>query len=141
MTYSEWEAGVPDEIRKDSLWKVEAYRLGLFLSDLGWHDAKGLLRDRRTIVVADQLWRAAGNISSNLSEGYSRNTGKARALYYEYALGSARETRDWYYKARRVLKPTVVSHRIDLCTQIIRLALTMVATERRTNRRISTAPL
>jgi hypothetical protein len=36
MNYEEWLSGVPEEIRADSLWKVEAYRLALFAADLGW---------------------------------------------------------------------------------------------------------
>jgi four helix bundle protein len=110
---------------------------GAVLSDLAWNDAGKLLLNRRTSAVADQLYRSTGNISSNVSEGYSRNTGKARATYYEYAVGSARESRDWYFKARRVLSIRVVQHRIELCTQIIRLTLRMIANERRSNRRIS----
>jgi four helix bundle protein len=138
MTYEEWEASVPVQIRADTLWRVTAYRLGLFLSDLSWIDVTKLVADRRTVSIADQLYRAAGNISSNISEGYSRGTGKDRARFYEYALGSARESRDWYYKGRHVLDPSVVTHRIDLCTEIIKLTLEMTATERRTNRRIVT---
>lgn len=137
VTYEDWESAVPQAIRCDTLWRVEAYRLGLFLADLAWEDS-GLLRSERpTISIADQLIRAAGNISSNIAEGYSRDTGKARAVFYEYALGSARETRDWYFKARRALKPAVVEHRIDVSTQVVRLTLRMVATERRSNRRAS----
>ena len=136
MTYDEWEANVPAVIREDTLWRVEAYRLGLSLSDLAWEDTGRLLKDRRTWGIADQLYRAAGNISSNVSEGYSRCTGKDRARFYEYALGSARETRDWYYKGRHVLDEAVVLHRLDLTTRIIRLTLIMISTKRATNRRI-----
>ena len=136
MTYEEWEASVPALIREDSLWRVEAYRLRLFLSDLAWEDAGKLLKDRRTWGIADQLYRASGNISSNISEGYSRCTGKDRARFYEYSLGSSREARDWYYKGRHVLDPAVVSHRLELCTRIIRLTITMISNERKSNRRI-----
>ena len=137
MTYEEWEAGVPAAIREDPLWKVEAYRLALFLSDLSWHDVTKLVRDKRTISTADQLFRAAGNISSNIAEGWSRGTPKDRARFYEYALGSARESRDWYFKARHVLKKQVADHRIELCTRIIRLTITMTAREHRLTRRIA----
>ena len=137
MTYEQWEATVPAAIREDPLWNVEAYRLGLFLSDLSWHDVTKLARDRRTISTADQLFRSAGNISSNIAEGWSRGSPKDRARFFEYALGSARESRDWYFKARRVLKKEVADHRIDLCTGIIRLTITMVAREHRSTRRIA----
>jgi four helix bundle protein len=130
MNYGEWERSVPGEITNDSLWKMEAYRLGLFIADLGWHDVTKLMQDRRTLSLSDQLYRALGSVSSNLAEGYSRGTGKDRARFYEYALGSARESRDWYYKSRHVLGETVVQHRLALLTQIICLLLTMVPQQR-----------
>jgi hypothetical protein len=34
MRYDEWQVGVPDEIKGDPLWKLEVYRLGLFVSDI-----------------------------------------------------------------------------------------------------------
>jgi four helix bundle protein len=139
MTYEQWEAGVPEQIRADLLWKQEIYRLALFVSDLAWEDSGKLLRERRTTSIADQLYRATGNISSNIAEDYSRGTGKDRARFYEYALGSARESRDWYYKARRVLREKVTDHRIDLMTQVIRLTLTTIRNERRENRRFGSA--
>jgi hypothetical protein len=55
----------------------------------------------------------------------------ARARFYEYALGSARESRDWYYKARHVLDDPVIDHRLSLQTQIIRLLLKMVPDQRK----------
>jgi four helix bundle protein len=137
MNYREWELVVPEELREDTLWRIEAYRLGLFLSDLAWKDVEKLLRDRRVMAIADQLYRAVGNISSNIAEGYSCGTGKDRARFYEYALGSAREARDWYFKSRNVLSTRVVDHRIKLCTEVVRLTITMASKERKTNRRIT----
>ena len=137
MTFDEWEGAVPETIRRDTLWRVEAYRLGLFLSDLVWHDAGKLLRNPRSREIADQLVRAAGKISACIAEGYSRDTGKARSTFYEYACGSARESRDWYYKERHVFNAKLIEHRISLCTQIVRLTLKMISTERRSNRRAS----
>lgn len=139
MTRDEWEQTVPTSIREDALWKMEAYRIGLFLSDLVWADAGKLLREPRTYGIADQICRACGKISACVAEGYSRGTGKDRARFYEYALGSTREARDWYYKARFVLKEKVTRHRIELATQLIRLLVRMVANERRRNRRLGGA--
>jgi four helix bundle protein len=137
MNFEEWELSVPLEIRDDSLWKMKAYRLGLFLSDVAWADAAKLLRDVRTHGTADQLSRSVGKISSCIAEGYSRGTGKARATYYEYALGSTRETRDWYYKGRHVLREKVTSHRIGLCAELIKLLIRMTQNERSRNNRLS----
>ncbi len=130
MNYSEWEAGVPDVLRGDSLWQVKVYRLALFLADLGWYDVTKLMQDRRTRGLADQLYRSLGSVSANIAEGYSRGTGKDRARFYEYALGSARESRDWAYKGRHVLGEPVVNHRLNLLTQVIRLLLTMIPQQR-----------
>ena len=130
MHYEEWVRSVPEEIAGDSLWKMEAYRLGVFVADVGWHDVTKLMQDKRTLSLSDQLYRALGSISANLAEGYSRGTGKDQARFYEYALGSARESRDWYYKSRHILSETVVRHRLRLLTQIIRLLMTMVPQQR-----------
>jgi four helix bundle protein len=112
------------------LWKVQVYRLAVFAGDMGWHDVTRLVQDKRTIALSDQLYRAVGSIGANIAEGYGRGTGKDRAHFYEYALGSAREARDWYYKGRHVLGEQVTQHRLELLTQIIRLLLTMVPQQR-----------
>jgi four helix bundle protein len=80
--------------------------------------------------LADQLYRAIGSISANIAEGYSRGTGKDRARFYEYALGSARESRDWYFKGRHILDEAIVQARMEVITEIIRLLLTMVPQQR-----------
>ena len=130
MNYEEWLRSVPIAITGDPLWKVEAYRLALFVGELGWHDVTKLIKDKRTMELADQLYRALGSIGANISEGYSRGGGRDRAPFYEYALGSARESRGWHYHARHVLGQPVAEHRIRLLTQIIRLLLTMIPDQR-----------
>ena len=120
----------PEAITGDSLWKMQAYRLAMFAADVGWEDVTRLLRDRRTVSLANQLYRSLGSIGANLAEGYSRGTGPDRARFYEYALGSARESRDWYYKGRHVLGQEVTNQRLDVLTHIIRLLLTMVPQQR-----------
>jgi hypothetical protein len=79
MNYQSWKAAAPESIKGDSLWKMKAYRLALFLGDLGWRDVTKLMQDKRTIALSNQLYRALGSISANLAEGYSRGTGKDRA--------------------------------------------------------------
>ncbi len=130
MDYQEWEQSVPADITKDVLWKMHVYRLALFAADLAWSDATKLAQDRRTIELSDQLYRAVGSIGANIAEGYSRSSGKDRARFYEYSLGSARESRDWYYKGRHVLGEVIITHRINLITQIIRLLLTIIPDQR-----------
>ena len=126
MTYDEWEKQVPAAITNDTLWRVQAYRLALFLADLAWYDVCKLVKVPQTVSLSDQLYRSAGSISANIGEGYSRASGKDQARFYEYALGSAREARGWYFKGRHVLGAKVSEHRINFLARIIQLLLRMI---------------
>ena len=130
MKYVEWQASVPDEIKGDSLWKLEVYRLALFAADISWQDALALNKTSLTRDMADQLYRAVCSISANIAEGYSRSTGKDRARFLEYSLGSAREARDWYFKSHHTLKEEVIKHRIGLLTQIIKILSVLTPNQR-----------
>ena len=130
MKFGEWLEGVPEELTGDPLWRMEAYRLAVFAGDLAWSDVSRLVKDGRTRGLADQLFRAIGSVAANIAEGYSKSSHKDQARFYEYALGSAREARTWYYQGRRVLPEAVLAHRMDLLTQIIRLLLATVHSTR-----------
>jgi len=130
MNFDEWLKTVPAEITDDALWQMTLYRQALFLSEVAWLDVSTLMQDQRTLRVADQLYRAVGSISANIAEGYSKASGKDQARFYEYALGSAREARDWYYKSRYVLSEEVVLHRMRLTVHIIRQLLKLVPEHR-----------
>ncbi len=130
MTFDEWLKTVPAEITMDAVWRMQLYRQAMFLGEIAWFDASTLLQDRRTVRLADQLYRATGKISTNIAEGYSKASGKDQARFYEYALGSTRETRDWYYKARHVLGNKVATHRMKFSVQIIRQLLTLIPAHR-----------
>ncbi len=134
VSYDEWEKTAPETLRGDSLWKMKAYRLALFVGDLGWHDVTQLMQDKRTLDMADQLYRALGSISANIAEGYSRSTGKDRARFFEYSLGSARESREWYHKGHHVLGDAVADHRLQLLTEIIRLLTVTIPDQRERDR-------
>ena len=131
MNYEDWEREVPDAITGDGLWKMKVYRLALFAANLGWHDITKLAQDRRTVSLSDQLYRSLGSVSANIAEGYSRSSNKDRSRFYEYALGSARESRDWYYKGSHILSESVTSHCLNLMTEIIRLLLAMISSQRK----------
>jgi len=100
--------------------------MALFMGDLAWFDTRKLIKDRSLTGLADQLFRATGSVSANISEGYSRASGKDQARFYEYALGSAREARDWYFKSRHNLGLNVTTHRQELLARIIRQLLGMI---------------
>lgn len=131
MRFADWLETVPETIRQDSLWMMKVYRYALFAADMAWPDVGKLYQDRRMRSLSDQLYRSVGSVSANIAEGYSRSSSKDRARFYEYALGSAREARDWYYKARHILGPEITEQRLELYKAIIQLLLTMVPQQRR----------
>jgi four helix bundle protein len=135
MTYEEWALQVPQEIRADALWKMEAYRLAMFLYDLAWEDCERLMRDMRGREVTRQIVRSAGSIAANIEEGFGRGFGKDYAYFLRISLGSARETRGWYYRSRGLLPPAVVEHRIKLLSQITALLVTAAHQQKQNARR------
>jgi four helix bundle protein len=130
MNYQEWITTIPPEITQDPLWKLEVYRLALFVAEIGWEDIIILNKNSLTRDAADQIIRSLNSISANIAEGYSRSTGKDRARYFEYSLGEAREARDRYFKARRILKHEIVMHRIRVLTQIVKILSTLIPSQR-----------
>lgn len=130
VPFEEWQRSVPRAIVADPLWRMEVYRLSLYAADIGWSDVTALTRDRRTLALSTQLYRSLGSISANIAEGYSRGSDRDRVRFFEYSLGSARESRDWYYKARHVLDHDVIHHRVDLMSQIIRSLLVIIPAQR-----------
>ena len=126
MTYEDWEAQVPDSIKNDPLWKFEVYPKALLLADLAWEDCGKMIKDDLGRSIADQLIRSSGSVSANIEEGFGRGYGKDYARFLKYALGSARESRGWYYRGRRLLNAKTVEHRYSLLNEIIALLVTHI---------------
>jgi len=124
--YEEWEAQVPKEVQAEGVWKFCGYRKALFFYDLCWRDCEQLLEHPSGKAVAQQLIRSAGSISANIEEGYGRGYGKDRLRFLKFSLGSARESKGWYYRARNLLKPKVLSHRLSLISEVIALTVTEI---------------
>ncbi len=129
MNYKSWESKVSNVIKNDPSWKMEVYRLSLFLSDICWIDT-GKILEKRIYSLADQLYRSVGSVSANIVEGYSRKSNKEKARFYEISLGSAREAKDWYYKSRHILGEEVFLSRAEILTSIIKLLNTMIVDRR-----------
>jgi len=119
MKFNEWSDSVPEAITNDPLWETEIYRKALFLSDLVWRDCETMLEYELGRPLAWQLIRSAGSISANMEEGYGRGFGKDYARFLRIALGSAGETRGWYYRGRRLLREEVIDHRLQLIQEIV----------------------
>jgi four helix bundle protein len=124
-------------LEHDPLTRMRSYQLACELRTVAWDDAEKLSDHPITTEVAPQLYRAVGSIAANLAEGYSRSSGKDRARIFEYALGSARETIEWYQSARPVVGDEIVREREDVLVEIRRLLVATIPRER--NRTIKPA--
>ncbi|MFH5831780.1 four helix bundle protein [Halalkalibaculum sp. DA384] len=130
MKFREWVKTVPKEITNDTIWNMQVYKYALFISDVAWQDISHLSKRKVLVSLCDQLYRATGSVSANLEEGYSKKSRLDRARFYEYSLGSARESRGWYFRARHSLPDKVFKSRSLLLTEIIKQLLHIVPTER-----------
>ena len=119
----EWATGDPIE-------KMRVYRLAKELRKSCWDDAEVTIRHPITSEIAGQLYASVGSIAVNISEGYSRSSGKDRARIFEYALGSARESRDWYESIEPILKTEIAIARRDTLAEIIKMLLAIIPRER-----------
>lgn len=134
LEFENWIKEVPADIKEDAVWSLKVYRISLFIADLGWIDIKSIIH-QKLFSLSDQLYRSTGSISANITEGYSRRSHKEQARFYEIALGSTREAKDWYFKSRHILGTTVSNHRIKVLTHIAKLLLTMI-NERRESHKV-----
>ena len=127
MNYQSWLAAVPENLKRDPVWKFVAYPKALWLFDLVWVDCEKLKGNPQGRALISQLIRSADSISANIDEGFGRGIERQEYSYYlRVALGSARETRSRYFKARHLASPEVVRHRLELCDEIIALLVTAV---------------
>jgi four helix bundle protein len=130
VEYEAWEQQVPLQLRQDPLWQLHVYRGALYIAAASMVDVTPLESRPVLAGILAQLVDAAGSIPANITEGYSRSSAKERAHFYEYALGSAREARTWYYELREALGPIALA-RIDFLTQQCRMLLALIARQRR----------
>ena len=124
MTYEEWEAGVHERVKQEPVWRFLGYRKALFFYDLAWQDCGKLTGDARGRAVAKQLIRSAGSISANVEEGHGRGYSKQRNWFFTVSIGSARESKGWYWRVRQLLASDVLDHRLALADEVIALLVT-----------------
>ena len=115
---------------RDPLAKMQAVQITRELMPECWDDADKLAQNEVTRKIAGQLYAAVGSILANLGEGYSRSSGRDRAKFFEYALGSVRESMMWYRTSERILGDETVSKRLDKLEQVRRLLLASIPRER-----------
>jgi len=121
VTYEAWVEDVHQRLKDEPIWENLVYRKALFLYDLVWRDCERMTRDRRGRAVAEQVIRSAGSIGANIEEGHGRGYGKQRNWFWTVSIGSARETKGWYWRARKLLSEEVLEHRLALTDEVIAL--------------------
>jgi len=109
---------------------MRVFQLAAKLIPDAFEDAKALIADAITKEIAGQLYAAVCLIEANISEGYSKSSGKDRARIFEYALGSVRESMSWYKSSKPILGEAIVKDRRDRLEEMRRLFLAIIPRER-----------
>ncbi|MEI7468331.1 MAG: hypothetical protein WCL57_08940, partial [Chloroflexota bacterium] len=126
MTYEEWETTVPEQLQRDEMWEMKAYRYALYLFDIAWQDTDEMTHTPKAQSVSDQLLRAISGISESLVHGFSQTSNfSQRNKAYASALGYGRETRDLYYKLRQTLDETIFEQRLNFLTRLVPMLNTL----------------
>ena len=121
-----WEGTCSSAITSDVIWKLDAYRASLYLLHVARRDCEMLRRNPHLGAVTSQLLQAAGSISANVGEGFSRPTRNDRLRFLSYALGSARECVTWYESIRETLPSETLEERLVLLARIRSLLLGLI---------------
>jgi four helix bundle protein len=69
--------------------------------------------------VAEQPMRSGGSSGATREEGHGRGCGKQRNGFVTVAIGSARETKRSYWRARELLSEKALEHRLALADEVI----------------------
>jgi four helix bundle protein len=115
---------------QDPLARMRVAQLADELRPDCYEDSKLILANPITIHIAGQLYDAVCSIDAQIAEGYSRSSGKDRALRFEYALGSVRESMSWYKSVIPVLGAETVKDRRNRLEEMRRMLLAIIPRER-----------
>ena len=127
--FEAFETTPPVDLLGDAMWRLPAYRIAALLAIVCREDAVLLMKSTVTARIAEQLIRSVDSIGANIAEGYGRASGRERARFFEFALGSAREAREWYRRAA-IGEHAELLDRVLLLTRGIKILTVAVRRER-----------
>ena len=128
--FEQWPKQPPPDLVGDPIWRMTAYRISLFMADLVRLDARKLFDLGAPSHKTNQLESSVESVEANLSEGYSKFSGKDRARFFEIALASAREARGWYRRSSPWLGSQEAAERQMMLTQVIKILTVAIPDER-----------
>jgi four helix bundle protein len=132
IDFETWCEGASNQLKGNPLWNSLYYRYAMFLYELAWTDCEILKGDFRGREIAKQLIRSVGSISANLEEAYGRGIGTPdHVRILRIALGEARESQGWYWRAKQLLPESKIHSRVDLLNQIISLVVKSIANQKK----------
>lgn len=117
-------------VEDDPLQRMKVYQYARTLRESAWPDVELLTPHIGMQRVVVQLYESVGSIAANIAEGYSKSSGKDRARSFEYALGSARESKEWYEAGLPVLGKEIVNARLEVLGHIRRMLTAIIPEER-----------
>ncbi len=134
---TEWESKAPAALISDPLWQLRVYRLSLFAARRACDDAASVALVPGFVDIANQLARAAGSVGANIAEGYSNRSGRDRARYLSYLLGSTREALHWYRSVERHVSSERLPPQLDALDQIRRMLMSIIPKERALGKKLT----
>ena len=112
----------------DKLNDIGFYNLSKELWEFCWEDTSVMMKDFRGKEIAKQVIRSCGSISANIEEGFGRGFGKEYPQFLRIARGSARETKGWYQRSKKLLPIEIIEERTKLLDNIIAMITKTIST-------------
>ena len=128
--FATWEATPPPDLDGDPMWRLPAFRLATFMAIVCRDDESILRRSARSLASIEQLAESVDSIGANIAEGYGRLSGKERARFYEFAMASAREAREWYRRVSPPLTQDAAADRRAMLSRVIKILAVAIPQER-----------
>ncbi len=127
LSYQEWLLTVDKMVTRWSMWRLEVYRLSMYLAELAFLDLNRIVAQEPAFEGDDFLLQAT-KVGAKIAFGHGPNFRTIQLEGFNEALESARAARHWYEHAALWLGVERSRHRLRVLDIIIHnlLLLTQV---------------